>query len=76
VGEAHHEPQGTHSLSILFEEGKNMAAGAKPALDPMVDNKTDALNASDQKPATLKDRIIRKLTEIFEHNERLGPTRQ
>ena len=42
----------------------------------MVDNKTDALNASDQKPATLKDRIIRKLTEIFEHNERLGPTRQ
>jgi hypothetical protein len=53
-----------------------MAAGAKPALDPMVDDKAKAQTASDAKPATLKERILRKLTEIFEYNERLGSTRQ
>jgi len=53
-----------------------MATGAKPALDPHVDNKTGDLEASAAKPATLKERIIRKLTEIFEYNERLGVTRQ
>ena len=53
-----------------------MATGAKPALEPLMDNKTEAQMASEAKPATLKDRIIRKLTEIFEHNERLGVTRQ
>jgi hypothetical protein len=53
-----------------------MATGAKPALDPMVDDKAQAVTASDAKPATLKERIFRKLTEIFEYNERLGSTRQ
>lgn len=52
-----------------------MATGAKPALDPLVNSKTEDLEASAAKPATLKDRIIRKLTEIFERNERLGVTR-
>lgn len=53
-----------------------MAAGAKPAIDSMVNDKADAPQASEAKPATLKERIIRKLTEIFEYNERLGSTRQ
>jgi len=53
-----------------------MATGAKPALEPLRDNKTEAQMPSDAKPATLKDRIIRKLIEIFQHNERLGVTRQ
>jgi len=53
-----------------------MATGAKPALKPLRDNKTEAQVPSDAKPATLKDRIIRKLTEVFEHNESLGVTRQ
>jgi hypothetical protein len=53
-----------------------MAAGAKPALESMVENKADVRASSEAKPLTLKDRIFRKLTEIFEHNERLGSTRQ
>lgn len=53
-----------------------MAAGAKPALDPNVDGKTEAQDTPALKPTSLKDRIIHKLTEIFEHNERLGSTRQ
>lgn len=53
-----------------------MAAGAKPALDPTIDDKAEAMKQGEAKPATLKERIIRKLTEIFEHNERLGVTRQ
>ena len=52
-----------------------MATGAKPALKPLCDNKTEAQVPSDGKPATLKERIIRKLTEIFKHNESLGVTR-
>jgi hypothetical protein len=52
-----------------------MAAGAKAALEPASDNKAEAQPASDAKPRTLIQRIIRKLTEIFEHNERLGITR-
>jgi hypothetical protein len=53
-----------------------MAAGAKPALESLAENKGDAQSAPESKPLTLKDRIIRRLTEIFEHNERLGSTRQ
>jgi hypothetical protein len=51
-----------------------MAAGTQPALDKNLENQPEA-QASDPKPVTLKDRIVRKLTEIFEHNERLGVTR-
>jgi hypothetical protein len=51
-----------------------MATGAKPALDPNI-AKTEADKESEAKPKSLKDRIIKKLTEIFEHNERLGVTR-
>jgi hypothetical protein len=57
-------------------EGTNMATGAKPALESLTENKTDAQPVSESKPLTLKERVIRKLTEIFEHNERLGSTRQ
>jgi hypothetical protein len=53
-----------------------MATGAKPALDPTVANKIEAPQASDAKPATLKERFMRKLMQIFEHNENLGSTRQ
>jgi hypothetical protein len=52
-----------------------MAAGTQPALDKKIEHKPET-DASDPKPLSLKDRIIRKLTEIFEYNERLGPTRQ
>jgi hypothetical protein len=52
-----------------------MAAGTQPALDKSVENKPEP-DTSDPKPLSFKDRIIRKLTEIFEYNERLGPTRQ
>lgn len=51
-----------------------MAAGAKPALDPNA-GKTEAVEATQSKPATLKDRIVQKLLKIFEHNENLGVTR-
>jgi hypothetical protein len=51
-----------------------MAAGTQPALDKALENQPEA-QASDPKPLTLKERILQKLTEIFEHNERLGVTR-
>lgn len=51
-----------------------MSAGAKPALDPNV-AKDAAAKAPEAKPSSLKDRIIQKLNEIFEHNENLGVTR-
>jgi hypothetical protein len=53
-----------------------MAAGAKPALDPTLEGKTEAPETSPATPATFKDRIIQKLMHIFEYNERLGSTRQ
>lgn len=52
-----------------------MATGTQPALDKTLENQPET-TASDPKPLSFKDRIIRKLSEIFEHNERLGPTRQ
>lgn len=51
-----------------------MAAGAQPALDPNA-GKTEAAEATQPKPVTLKDRIVQKLLRIFEHNEDLGVTR-
>lgn len=53
-----------------------MAAGAKPALETLTDDEPKAAPVSDPSPLTLKQRIIRKLMEIFEYNERLGVTRQ
>ena len=52
-----------------------MATGAAPGLDPKYENKADAQEVAEAKPLTLKARIIRKLSEIFEYNERLGVTR-
>jgi hypothetical protein len=51
-----------------------MATGAAPALDPKPNSETET-PATSEKPLTLKDRIFRKLSQIFEHNERLGVTR-
>jgi hypothetical protein len=53
-----------------------MSAGAKPALDSLNENKKEAAATTDVKPLTLKDRILHVLSQIFEHNERLGSTRQ
>jgi len=52
-----------------------MATGAAPALDPKMENKTEAQQKSETKPLTLKDRILHKLAEIFQLNEDLGVTR-
>lgn len=52
-----------------------MATGAKPALDPQVNTKTEDVQPPTARPATLKERILAKLTRIFEHNEELGVTR-
>jgi hypothetical protein len=52
-----------------------MATGAVPALDQQPDDKKESPETSDAKPLTLRDRIIRKISEIFDHNERLGITR-
>jgi hypothetical protein len=52
-----------------------MAAGTQPALDKTLKDQPET-HVPDPKPLTLKDRILRKLTQIFEHNERLGVTRQ
>jgi hypothetical protein len=52
-----------------------MAAGTQPALDKSLENQPET-HGSDPKPLTLKQRILRRLTQIFEHNERLGVTRQ
>lgn len=46
-----------------------MATGAAPALESKVDNKNGVQEASHAKPATLKERIIRKLNEILHHDD-------
>jgi hypothetical protein len=51
-----------------------MAAGAKPALDPTIASKAETQQVPEAKP-TLGQRIMKKLNQIFEHNERLGITR-
>ena len=53
-----------------------MATGAKPALDPKLTEQTQTVETSAAKPATLLEKIVQQLTKIFEHNERLGSTRQ
>jgi hypothetical protein len=51
-----------------------MATGTAPALDPKIAGKQETPEAPHVK-LTLKERIIRKLSEIFEYNEKLGITR-
>jgi hypothetical protein len=53
-----------------------MAAGAKPGLDPNLIDQTKVAETSAPKPTTLMEKIVQQLTKIFEHNERLGSTRQ
>lgn len=52
-----------------------MATGAKPALDPALANQTEPAQVQATRPLTVGERIVRKLTEIFEYNEKLGVTR-
>jgi hypothetical protein len=52
-----------------------MAAGAKPGLDPNLIDQTKVAETA-PKPTTLMEKIVQQLTKIFEHNERLGSTRQ
>jgi hypothetical protein len=52
-----------------------MATGAAPALEQEPETKIEGQEASEKKPISLGEKIIRKLTKIFEHNERLGVTR-
>ncbi|HYW37544.1 MAG TPA: hypothetical protein VE957_05485 [Terriglobales bacterium] len=51
-----------------------MATGTVPALDPKIAGKKETPEGPHVK-LTLKERIIRKLSEIFEYNEQLGITR-
>ncbi len=46
-----------------------MAAGAAPAPETKVETKAEAAETSQGQPATLKTRIARKLTEIFQGRE-------
>jgi hypothetical protein len=52
-----------------------MATGAAPALEQKPETKIEGQEPSEKKAISLKEKIIRKLSEIFEHNERLGVTR-
>jgi hypothetical protein len=63
------------TINVFRRKRNLMAAGTQPALDKSVENKPET-DTSDPKPLSFKDRVLRKLTEIFEYNERLGPTRQ
>lgn len=50
-----------------------MAAGAAPAPETKVETKTETAETSQAQPATLGQRIARKLTEIFQgRDEYLG----
>jgi hypothetical protein len=68
--------QAADPLSICSGRKQIMATGAKPALESTVDDNTGTPEVSVAAPVTLKEMIIRKLTEIFQHNEHLGVTRQ
>jgi len=46
-----------------------MATGVAPAPETRVETKTEAAETSQAQPATLKERITRKLTEIFHGRE-------
>jgi hypothetical protein len=51
-----------------------MATGAAPGLESRPEKPEAEQTAA--KPASLRERFLRKLIEIFEHNERMGTTRQ
>ncbi len=46
-----------------------MAAGAAPAPERKVETKTETLEVGEAQPATLKQRFMRLLSEIFEGRE-------
>jgi len=46
-----------------------MAAGAAPAPETKVETKSEAAETSQAQPTTLKERIARKLTQIFHGRE-------
>lgn len=52
-----------------------MATGATPAFESKVDDQNDetgALEARNAEPVTLGERIIARLSKIFEHGEHCG----
>jgi hypothetical protein len=50
-----------------------MAAGAAPAPEKKLETKDESVDKPQSQPATLKDRIVRRLHQIFEgRNEYLG----
>jgi len=51
-----------------------MATGTAPALDAKIAGKKETPEEPHVR-LTLKERIMRKLSEIFEYNEKLGITR-
>lgn len=52
-----------------------MVTGAAPALDTQNCEQAKSDQTPDPKPATFKEWLVRKLSEIFEHNEKLDVTR-
>jgi hypothetical protein len=67
------QEQVARSLKSAYYEEIIMAAGAAPAPETKAETKTEAAKTSQAKPATLGQRIARKLTEIFQgRDEYLG----
>lgn len=52
-----------------------MATGAAPALEPRNSAQKESEPTPPPKPKSFMERLVRKLTEIFEHNEENGVTR-
>jgi hypothetical protein len=45
-----------------------MATGAAPALESKVNDKNGVQEASNEKPLTLKERIMQKLNKVLHHD--------
>jgi hypothetical protein len=52
-----------------------MATGAAPALEPKNSAQEESEKTLPPKPKSFMERLVQKLTEIFEHNEENGVTR-
>ena len=45
-----------------------MATGVQPAFEPQMEEKTKPESNNEVKPLSRRERILRKLHQIFEHN--------
>jgi len=52
-----------------------MSTGAAPALEPRNSAQKESQPTLPTKPKSFMERLVQKLTEIFEHNEKNGVTR-